>query len=367
MLAELATQEVVINETYPFGDTVPGCDAVFPKEEFDRHREGVRIEMAKRGIGLLLLTGAENIFYLCGQQSPGYYMFQCLCLPVEGEPFLIVRELEAANARANTYLDNILPYADGTSPPAFLAEELKKRGWRGKRVGVDLSSWFLTVAHHRQLQAGFGDLMDVSGIVEPVRAVKMPLELEQIERSAAATAAGMRAAIDAVKEGASENDVAAAMIQAHYLNGSEYVGMEPFVCSGYRSGLRHATWRRRVLEAGDLVTLENSTCYNRYHSALFRTALVGDKADDRARTMRDTCVEGLEIALENLKPGNTCADVHNAVQRHIDEAGFTGNFRKRAGYTMGIAFAPDWGDKCLSLNHDVHVELVPRCGRRRRC
>ena len=75
--------------------------------------------------------------------------------------------------------------------------------------------------------------------------------------------------------------------------------------------------------------------------------------------MRDTCVEGLEIALETLKPGNTCADVHNAVQRHIDKAGFTGNFRKRAGYTMGIAFAPDWGDKCLSLNHDVHVELVP--------
>jgi Xaa-Pro dipeptidase len=348
--------------TYPFGDTVPGSDCALPQSEFDRHVAGARAAMAERGLELLLVTGPENIFYLCGQQTPGYYSFQCFCLPAEGEPSIVLRELEATNARANTFITEIVGYEDGVDGPTFLGEHLKRRGWRGKRVGLDRASWFLSVDQHARLVEAFGELADGSGIVEPLRAVKSAVELAQIERAAKAVEAGMLAAIDEIRVGATENDVAAAMIAAAYRNGSEYVGMEPFVCSGPRSGLRHATWRRRVLEEGDLVTLENAACVSRYHAALFRTACVGakDKAPDPARAMRDVCLEGLEAALEKLRPGNTCADVHNAVQAVIDRHDLTPHFRKRAGYSIGIAFAPDWGEgNVLSLNHDVHVLLQP--------
>jgi Xaa-Pro dipeptidase len=345
---------------YPFGDAVQGSDAALPKQEFDRHIADVQNAMSARHLDLLLVTGPENIFYVCGQQSPGYYSFQCLGIPSSGPPFLVLRGLEAANARANTFLDEILFYEDGVNGAEFLAKELMRRGYRGRRVGLDRRSWFLTVEQYECLLAAFGKLEDGSGIIEPLRAVKSPIELEQIEKAAKAVQAGMLAAISEIRVGASENDVAAAMIEAAYRNGSEYVGMEPFVCSGPRSGLRHATWRRRVLQEGDLVTLENSACYNRYHAALFRTACAGRLADNRARAMRDACLEGLETALDKLRVGNTCADVHNAVQRVIDKHGYTENFRKRAGYSIGIAFAPDWGEgNVLSLNHDVHVELQP--------
>ena len=115
-----------------------------------------------------------------------------------------------------------------------------------------------------------------------------------------------------------------------------------------------------MLQEGDLVTLENAACYNRYHAALFRTACVGRLANGKARAMRDACIEGLEVALENLRPGNTCSDVHNAVQAVVDKHGYTDNFRKRTGYSIGIAFAPDWGEgNVLSLNHDVETVLQP--------
>jgi len=76
--------------------------------------------------------------------------------------------------------------------------------------------------------------------------------------------------------------------------------------------------------------------------------------------MRDTCVEGLALALEKLKPGNTCADVHNAAQQLIDERGYSDNFRKRAGYSIGIAFAPDWGEgNVLSLFENEKTVIEP--------
>ena len=52
--------------------------------------------------------------------------------------------------------------------------------------------------------------------------------------------------------------------------------------------------------------------------------------------------------------------MHNAVQATIDRAGCTEGFRKRAGYSMGISFAPDWGEgNIMSVHSSVDIELVP--------
>jgi Xaa-Pro dipeptidase len=139
--------------------------------------------------------------------------------------------------------------------------------------------------------------------------------------------------------------------------GGEYVGMEPFVTSGPRSGIPHTTWRRRVIQPGDVTILETSACYNRYHAASFRTVACG-KIPQLALEMYKVCAEGLEVAIDKLRVGNTCADVHNAVQAIIDKNGFTAGYRKRTGYSIGISFAPDWGEgNILSLFRGVDVPL----------
>ena len=69
-------------------DLVPsGSEAAFPREEFARRQAALRERMAARGIDLYLTSGPENVFYLSGQQTPGYYTFQCLAIPATGEPF----------------------------------------------------------------------------------------------------------------------------------------------------------------------------------------------------------------------------------------------------------------------------------------
>jgi Xaa-Pro dipeptidase len=336
-----------------------GAESVFPKDEYDRRLAACRRAMGERGFDLVLISGAENIFYLTGQQTPGYYTFQCLCVPATGEPFLVIRALEAMNARLNSFIADITGYPDDANPAEAVASVLKSRGWQGKRVAIDQNGWFLTVNLYQRLVQGFGALLDGSGLVEPLRRVKSPREIAELERAAVANDAGMRAGIAAVREGASENDAAAAIMSASIAAGGEYVGMEPFVTSGPRSGVPHTTWRRRKMQAGDVVILETSACWNRYHVGLYRTLAIG-AVPPLAREMFGVCQEGLTAAIAALKPGNTCADVHAAAQGVIDRAGFTAGYRKRTGYSLGISFAPDWGEgNIMSLYRGVDIPLEP--------
>lgn len=336
-----------------------GSEAALPRAELDRRVAALQERLRAEGIDLFLTSGPENIFYLTAQQTPGYYTFQCLAVPASGRPFHVLRGLESMNARANTYLEDLVSYADDAHPAQALADAVRTRGFAGKRVAIDRNAWFLTVNLYTRLVADLGQLLDGSGLVERLRRVKSPLELEQVRRAAEANDAGMRAGLEAVRAGASENDVAAAVMHASIAAGSEYVGMEPFVTSGPRSGIPHSTWRRRRIERGDIVIIESAGCWSRYHAALFRTVAVGD-VPAKARDMYRVCQEGLEAALEQLRPGRTCADVHAATQAVIDRAGYTAGYRKRTGYSIGISFAPDWGEgNILSLYRGVDVPLEP--------
>ena len=336
-----------------------GAESVFPQDEYDRRVAKLRESMATKGFDLFLTSGPENIFYLTGQQTPGYYTFQCLCVPLQGEPFHILRGLESMNARLNTYLADIEGYGDDAHPAVTVAASLKRHGFGGKKVAIDRNSWFLTVNLYDRLVAECGPLLDGSGLVEPLRRVKSKRELEQMEKSAVANDAGMQAGLSAVRAGVSENDVAATIMQAAIKAGSEYLGMDPFVTSGPRGGVPHTTWRRRIIADGDLVALETTACYNRYHTATFRTVGVG-KVPQLALDMYKTCEEALAAAIDAMRVGKTCADVHNACQKVIDRDGYTGSYRKRTGYSIGISFSPDWGEgNILGLNHDVHVPLEP--------
>src|SRR5215207_9570599 len=88
--------------------TIPaGSETAFPVEEYDRRLQALRKVMVEKGFDLFLTSGPENIFYLTGQQTPGYYTFQCLCVPQEGELFHVLRGLESMNARLNTFLNDI--------------------------------------------------------------------------------------------------------------------------------------------------------------------------------------------------------------------------------------------------------------------
>lgn len=341
------------------GSVRQGQESAFPRAEYDARQHAVRTELSRRGIDVMIVTGPENIFYLTGQQTPGYYTFQALLLPVEGDAVFIIRRLEYFNFIANTYIADAVVYDDGSDPVALLVDVVSQRGWASKRVAIDKRGWFLPIAVYEALSAKLGAVGDAAGVVEAQRAVKSPLEIAKLETAAGYVDAGMRAGMAAVRVGATENDLVAAMMGAAIAAGSEYVGMEPLVSTGPRSGVPHGTWRRRRIEDGDAAFLEMAACHDRYHAALMRSAWVG-AVPPEAEDMMKVCQDALAAALDAIRPGEPCEAAHAACQAVIDAGGHTDAFKKRTGYSIGISFAPDWGEGgILSLYTGVTTLLKP--------
>ncbi len=336
-----------------------GSESAFPRDEYDRRVARARKLLGGRGLDAMIVTGPENIFYLAGQQTPGYYTFQAMVLPVDRDAIFVIRRLEYFNFVANTFLTDVECYGDGDDPVAFLCSVIEKHGLSGRRIAIDKRGWFLPISAYEALHARLGQLADAAGLVEELRAVKSAREIEKIRQAAMYVDAGMAAGLAAVRAGACENDLVAAMMGAAIARGSEYVGMEPLVSSGPRSGVPHGTWRRRIIRDRDPCFLEMAACHDRYHAALMRCAWVG-AVPGEARDMMKACEEALAAAIDAIRPGAPCEDVHLACQRVIDRAGYTENFRKRTGYSIGISFAPDWGEgSILSLYAGVRRELEP--------
>lgn len=337
-----------------------GIEAVFPATEYAARQARLRQALAARGLDAAVFTGPENIFWLTGQQTPGYYTFQCLILPAEGAPLFLLRGLEATNFLRNSVVADYETYDDGTAPAALLVAALRRMGLAERRIGIEKGGWFLPISLYEALVEALPRRPeDATGLVEPLRRVKSPAELAAVERAVAQSDAGIVAGLAAIRVGASENDVVAEMMRAAIAAGAEYLGMEPLVASGPRSGVPHATWRRRRIEAGDAVFLEMSGCADRYHSGLMRTAWLGEPPP-LARELEAVALAGLAAGIAAARPGNSCADVHRAVQGVIDTAGMTERYRKRSGYSLGVSFAPDWGEwQVMSLYEGVDIPLEP--------
>lgn len=270
----------------------------------------------------------------------------------------MIRQLEYFNFIANTFISDAAIYQDGDNPVDFLVGMLQQRGWLNKRIGLDKRGWFLPIAVYEALQAKLGTIADTAGVIEPLRAVKSAAEVEKIALAARYVDAGMRAGMAAIGSGADENALVSAMMGAAIAAGSEYVGMEPLVSTGPRSGVPHGTWRRRVMQDNDPVFLEMSAAHDRYHAAMMRSAWLG-RPPAIAIEMEKVCQEALQAALDAIRPGATCEAPHLACQKVIDRAGFTENF-KNAPVTPSVSPSRRTGaGGILSLYSGVTTELQP--------
>ena len=79
---------------------------------------------------------------------------------------------------------------------------------------------------------------------------KSAVEIEVMKKAAKATEAGMKAGIDAARAGVTENEIAGEISRAMFDAGGEAPAVMPYVTSGPRTMIGHATWEGRDGPAG---------------------------------------------------------------------------------------------------------------------
>jgi len=336
-------------------------DMTFPIDEYERRLGDLRERMVRRHLDAVVITDPENLMYLTDYQTTGYSFFQALVVPLDDEPVMITRGMEESNVIARTWVERTRPYPDTGDAIQELVLALNQSGLGTKRVGYERNSYFFPAYQQDRVHTSFqqGVLMDCFGIVEAGRARKSDVEIDVMRKAAKAAEAGMAAGLAAAVPGATENEVAAEISAAMFRAGGEFPAVMPYVASGPRSMIGHATWEGRTIEPGEHVFLEVGGCYRRYHAALMRTVVEGELSESMAAAQ-----DRMKLALAELKsvmrPGLTVSDADSIVRRVISDNTVGARLVTRSGYSIGIAFPPSWDEGyILSLNPGDFTALEP--------
>ncbi len=315
-------------------------------------------DIQAQGLSAAILFDPENIYWLTGYRSIGYFTFQCLAVTAEGGITMVSRQVNHAVATGNRNIGRFVAVDDVSDPIEVLARFLQDSLPSGG-IGLETSSGYLSVAGYKQLHARLGArLADWQGPIEQARTIKTPEQLAFMRQAADAAVAGIDAAVRAVAVGATENDLAAAMLHGATKAGSEYTRV-PLVAAGRASGVCFTTWQRRELKRGDLVFLEAAANINRYHAMISRNCVVG-RATDRQRHLAGTVIAALDSAIEAIRPGVTSAQVDQACRAVFERAGLGRYFDHRTAYGIGIGFPPNWAEgRFLALRPDDPTVLQP--------
>lgn len=330
----------------------------FSLDEYRTRLDRLRLEMQRCDLDACVVFVPENIYYLTGFTTTGYYMYQALVVPLEGEPALVTYLEERINIERRSWVELFFNYSVVEDPIDVTTGALADMGLSGAVLGIEEGSMFLPVAAYKRLLSANprARWVDASGVVERGRLVKSDAEIGYIRQAARAAEAGMEAALAAAVEGRTENDVAAAVYRGTILAGSEYPGSPPYVVSGERSGLPHGTWEGRVLRRGDIVFLEHSGCVRRYSAAMMRTAFLGDPPDVVRRTA-DAVLAGIESVLAAIRPGLSSAEADRACRDVVKRAG-RGDYTHETGYSIGICYPPGWNESHIMNLHPGDETLL---------
>lgn len=314
-------------------------------EEYQRRLGDLQTRMKERLLDAVIISDPENIMYLTDYQTTGYSWFQALVVPLEGEPVMSTREMEESNVIARTWVEKTRPYSDTGDAMQMLHQILRELGVEGGTVGYERNSYFFPAYFQDRIHGLFrkGRLQDCFGIVEEGRACKSAHEIDIMRRAARATEAGMLAGIEAVRENATENDIAAEICHAMFRAGGEYPAVLPYVTTGPRTMIGHATWEGRAIQGGEHAFLEVGGCYRRYHTAMMRTVILGDISKSMQRA-EQLMLNALDAVHDLVRPGVTVSELDNLVRSMLLHNEIGADLITRAGYSIGIAFPPSWDE-----------------------
>lgn len=334
-------------------------ELAFSIREYERRLTLVREAMAADGVDTLLVFDPPNVFYVSGFQSFAMYSAECVVVPLDGEPLLVVHPPELGGALMHSWLDRVYGYGRDEDAESFLPKLLISERFTQSRIGIEKGSRALPVQFYEALNESLpeAEFRDCSRLVAQVKAKKSEEEIVHLRRSASITDAGMAAAIGAIETGRTDNEVAAAAYEGMVGGGSEYMCIDPIVTTGRRSGILHSTHKRIHLEPGDTLLMEMGACIQRYTAPTMRSATVGEPAAE-VRPVAHACLAALNNVLSSLKAGVTGHEVAMAGWDALREAGDDIVFHGVFGYSVGAGFPPSWADHTgtIALGHHLPLE-----------
>jgi Xaa-Pro aminopeptidase len=317
----------------------------FADIEFSDRTAKAQTLMAKSGLAGLLLMSEQDVRYFTGfhtlfWQSPTRPWF--VFVPANGKPIAVIPEIGAELMR-RSWLDDIrtwsapAPQDDGVS---LLNDLLAPYAKSGAQIGVmkgHETGLRMPLGDWERLMAGLPGLQiaDVTGLVQGLRMVKSPAEIEKLGHICAIGSAAFNKVPEFIALGMPLEEVFRQFRLAAIGQGADDA---PYVVGaadqgGYADVISPPS--RRPLQLGDVLMLDTGCTWDGYFCDFDRNWAIGN-ADDDAKRAYDVLWRATQAGIEAAKPGNTCRDLFMAMSAVISELDKSGGDIGRLGHGLGM-------------------------------
>lgn len=179
------------------------------------------------------------------------------------------------------------------------------------------------------------ELKPVSGMIEKLRMVKTPEEIEILKDAAKIADDAFAHICTFIKPGVSELEVSNELEMFMRNKGATSSSFDIIVASGERGALPHGVASAKIIQSGELVTLDFGALYNGYISDITRTVAVGEPSDQMREIYEITRV-AQQKALDEIKPGMTGIEADAIARDYIKSKGYGEAFGHSTGHGIGL-------------------------------
>ncbi len=219
-----------------------------------------------------------------------------------------------------------------------LVDALAQRHRRSRGWTLGIEAEHLTVAEKKRLaklRPSSVTLKDAPSIVDRARMVKDEQELEKIRTAVQLGATLFDRALEVIRPGVKEVEVAAEMELAARRAGAEEMSFPTIIASGARSALPHGRASEQSIAAGGFVVCDFGVILSGYCSDQTRTVWVGSVQED-ARKAYEAVRDAQQAAVDAVRPGATVGEVDAAARKVLRKAGLARYFTHSTGHGVGL-------------------------------
>jgi len=311
----------------------------------------LRSSLEKKELEGYIVTNESNILYFTDFLGEAR-----LLIPRDGENRLYVYGVNYERARqtAKNCFVELVKWGE----KAHLTVADHARNLNLRRLGFDAIDASVFLRLSRALK---GVKLDAQGkLIWELRKVKDEAELKRIRKASELTSEGMKTALETVKPGLREYEVAAEIEYAMRRAGSDGVAFDTIVASGVRSAFPHGGCTDRRILKGDLVVIDVGAKYRHYRSDLTRTVTAG-KPSPRQTRIYEVVKDAQRRAFESLRAGVKACDVDAVARQIIERDGYGEFFVHGLGHGVGLDVHEPPGlnpenDEALKAGNVVTVE-----------
>jgi Xaa-Pro aminopeptidase len=281
----------------------------------------------QQGLDALLVTYLPNIRYLCGFTGSSGVL-----AAVAGQVALFTDGRYVEQAAQEVKEARIV--ITRASPLQAAGRWLTRH--KARRIAVEADH--LTLAGREVLRAALpakSRLRPLTGIVERLRMIKEPQEVERIRAAARLASSLFQRLLPRIRPGRLEVEVAADLEFAARRRGGEGMSFETIVASGARSALPHGRASSQPIPNAGFLILDFGVILAGYCSDMTRTLCLG-RPPRRARRMYEAVRHAQAEAVATVRPGAPVGEVDRAARRILAKAGLAAYFTHSTGHGVGL-------------------------------